>query len=530
MFCIIDNKNIPPHFIFQVLHSMRLREKPLNPWSVVNPDGTIQASHCDCMAGLGEVCSHVAAMLFTVMEIVRIRDTQTVTQEPAYWKFPTSMKKVEYKQVRDIDFTSTKSLKKQFERKLENTTQTVTSSPRQNRKQQVPPPTPDEVTDFLSKLHMTGQKAAILSVTEPYADEYVPTVEQTSMPQMLSDLKDIDALTISYGSLLERADEVELKVPSDEVNNVEVATRGQAKNKLWQDFRAGRVTASKMKQVCSTDPANPSQALIMSVCYPGTKTFSTDATKWGENNEKKARGQFVAEMQRQNEHINPAVTECGLYLSEEKPFIAASPDGIVECDCCGQSVLEIKCPYSHRDKALSNPDKGFYLVTSENGNVKLDKTHEYYFQVQTQLGVTGLSKAYFVVWTPIDLHIEIINFDKQFWEQICTSAEKIFRIALLPELIGKFYSRLPGSGFPTGMLEEKKTTDENERKNGEEERWCYCDQVESGQMIACDNQNCKLGWFHFACLKLDAPPKSLKWYCPDCRKLPEFKRKRKTLE
>ncbi|KAH3755881.1 hypothetical protein DPMN_190580 [Dreissena polymorpha] len=58
----------------KVLHSMRIRDKPLNPWLIVEPNGVIQASHCDCMAGLGEVCTHVAAMLFTVMEIVRIRD------------------------------------------------------------------------------------------------------------------------------------------------------------------------------------------------------------------------------------------------------------------------------------------------------------------------------------------------------------------------------------------------------------------------------------------------------------------------
>ena len=32
----------------------------------------------------------------------------------------------------------------------------------------------------------------------------------------------------------------------------------------------------------------------------------------------------------------------GLNLCKEKPFLAASPDGIVECDCCGKGILEIK--------------------------------------------------------------------------------------------------------------------------------------------------------------------------------------------
>ncbi|XP_077553350.1 uncharacterized protein LOC144168189 [Haemaphysalis longicornis] len=30
-------------------------------------------------------------------------------------------------------------------------------------------------------------------------------------------------------------------------------------------------------------------------------------------------------------------------------FFAASPDGLVECSCCGRGVLEIKCPCKHRN-------------------------------------------------------------------------------------------------------------------------------------------------------------------------------------
>lgn len=34
--------------------------------------------------------------------------------------------------------------------------------------------------------------------------------------------------------------------------------------------------------------------------------------------------------------------------------MGASPDGIVNCVCCGKGVLEIKCPYSCVDKLLLN--------------------------------------------------------------------------------------------------------------------------------------------------------------------------------
>ena len=53
-------------------------------------DGRIISGHCDCMAGLGETCTHISALLFYVETAVRIRDARTVTQEAAYWKPPSS--------------------------------------------------------------------------------------------------------------------------------------------------------------------------------------------------------------------------------------------------------------------------------------------------------------------------------------------------------------------------------------------------------------------------------------------------------
>ena len=49
-------------------------------------------------------------------------------------------------------------------------------------------------------------------------------------------------------------------------------------------------------------------------------------------------------------------------------------------------------------------------------------------------------------------------------------------------------------------------------------------------MIGCDNPNCKIEWFHFACLKItEAPKGKRKWYCPDCRILPGFNRSKQKI-
>lgn len=48
-----------------------------------------------------------------------------------------------------------------------------------------------------------------------------------------------------------------------------------------------------------------------------------------------------------------------------------------------------------------------------------------------------------------------------------------------------------------------------------EPKYCYCNQVSYGEMVACDNKNCEIEWFHYDCVGLKMPPKG-KWYCNEC--------------
>lgn len=45
---------------------------------------------------------------------------------------------------------------------------------------------------------------------------------------------------------------------------------------------------------------------------------------------------------------------------------------------------------------------------------------------------------------------------------------------------------------------------------------CRCPYDEVSEMIACDNPNCRVEWFHFDCVGITVAPKG-NWYCPDCR-------------
>ncbi|XP_070764836.1 inhibitor of growth protein 5a isoform X5 [Enoplosus armatus] len=48
-----------------------------------------------------------------------------------------------------------------------------------------------------------------------------------------------------------------------------------------------------------------------------------------------------------------------------------------------------------------------------------------------------------------------------------------------------------------------------------EPTYCLCHQVSYGEMIGCDNPDCPIEWFHFACVDLASKPKG-KWFCPRC--------------
>ncbi|XP_065862895.1 PHD finger protein ING1 [Euphorbia lathyris] len=48
-----------------------------------------------------------------------------------------------------------------------------------------------------------------------------------------------------------------------------------------------------------------------------------------------------------------------------------------------------------------------------------------------------------------------------------------------------------------------------------EPTYCFCQQVSFGEMVACDNPQCPIEWFHFGCVGLKEKPKG-KWYCSDC--------------
>ncbi|KAK9505315.1 hypothetical protein O3M35_009399 [Rhynocoris fuscipes] len=55
----------------------------------------------------------------------------------------------------------------------------------------------------------------------------------------------------------------------------------------------------------------------------------------------------------------------------------------------------------------------------------------------------------------------------------------------------------------------------NDAYDPNEPRYCICNEVAFGTMVACDNKSCPYEWYHYPCVGITDKPKG-KWYCPHC--------------
>ena len=462
------------------------------------------------MAGLGEACTHIATLLFAIDATVKMRDSKTVTQEPAYWLLPAARREIHYREVGEIDFTSAQTKRKNLEESIASglAPSPLAASPRVREPRKVIPPSDAELETFFHGLSLGDTKPAVLSLVSPYSDGYIPKQAQIVFPEMLRDLVREDHYKKPFNIVLEHSMAVKLAVCSEQIEAVEKATRAQSNSRLWPLFRAGRVTASKFRTVCHTDPSQPAASCIKGICYPD-RHLTTPAMRWGIKHEKCAKAAYVSRMMA--EHVNIYVRDSGFVIHREYPEIGASPDGVTWCDCHGEGSLEVKCPYILRDEDITTASEGATCLSKDtDGNLKLRVNHAYYYQVQCQLFVCGHAYGDFVVWTQRSCHCERIAKDDKFWEEMLPKARHFFRVGLLPELLGKCHTRPPLVGCPDIQTDSTASVTAVPV-------WCYCRKEESGDMVACDSGSCKYEWFHFACVGLLSEPKG-KWFCPECRK------------
>ena len=122
---------------------------------------------------------------------------------------------------------------------------------------------------------------------------------------------------------------------------------------------------------------------------------------------------------------------------------------------------------------LAEQINGFYMITASVMK-GLMSNHSYYYQVQTQLLVTGFKFCDFFVWTEKDTFLETIRVDTEIQADILSKTKSLFCNVLLPELVGKYF---------TNSINSDKSQD----------KWRMCKMSEGeDDFIMCGSKTCKI--------------------------------------
>ena len=110
------------------------------------------------------------------------------------------------------------------------------------------------------------------------------------------------------------------------------------------------------------------------------------------------------------------------------------------------------------------------------------------------------------------LFVQRIYPDVQHWNSVLPKLETFWRICILPEILGRWYTRR--CTIPPTLLSK--------------DAICFCRTERDEDSILCSNKDCPYQRFHPSCLSLTSIAMPKTWYCPHCCRLPQFKRKGNT--
>ena len=147
-----------------------------------------------------------------------------------------------------------------------------------------------------------------------------------------------------------------------------------------------------------------------------------------------------------------------------------------------KSILEVKCPYNIRNSFIKEDINKCFFLSTDNGEVTINKGHKYYTQVISQIQLSQSNQGYFIVWTTKDSFIEIVGKNEAFWEKASINLEIFFKKIVATRLLA--INPLKFCGTCQKVLLEKLKISSKETNM---------------QRICCDQ--CTI-WYHCKCKKV----------------------------
>ena len=302
----------------------------------------------------------------------------------------------------------------------------------------------------------------------------------------------------------------ECQMTADQVKRVEIETQGQNTNDLWYQQRKGRVTASnfhtfhtKAQSILNRRGQNdkkPVYSSLVSSLFSKSDVSHLPPIKWGTAHEKDALKAFMSDVASQHDGGLQGFKQNGLFIKPDYPYLAASPDSLFLCKCCGLSTVEAKCPYTVRNNNIHV--KGTYdqvdFLEDFNGKPRLNRSHKYYTQIQAQMWVCGVHHGFFIVWTQGGPPFyEQVQLDNEFCLNVVNNITLFYKSFVLPCLLG--YRDIYDCPKCNKVILE-----EDEISNSEKENSICCD--------TCST------WWHLQCadLTMSIADSLESWVCTSC--------------
>jgi hypothetical protein len=234
-------------------------------------------------------------------------------------------------------------------------------------------------------------------------------------------------------------------------NIIEQLTRND--EHLWYKLRVGRITATKAHSVMSKSKRanvniDPTNAIKLIMGYHKIK--ATDYMKLGIEMEELARLKYTQMMTDGcgeqvdidddtgldyiAKHVGFVCRKSGLQLHRKHHFLAATPDGVTFCECCGNGILEIKTLSKHFEDGIPNTVPNDICLNPE---LQLKITHPYYTQIQFQLLITDALFCDFVCVTKNEFYVQRILPDYDYICDLEKQCANFFKSYILKEIVSR---------------------------------------------------------------------------------------------
>ena len=182
------------------------------------------------------------------------------------------------------------------------------------------------------------------------SDDVTSHSETTSMddlPPLLSSVFNQDSIDWSAEDITNACNDAfeAIVITQAQANNLLVLTVDQSMSDLWFNHRIGRITASQMHNVLRYTGRRYPESIVRTIMQYTQLNSYLPALTWGREKESVAREEYVSQLKYSHTNFESRIP--GLIINPGYPYMAATPDGISSCECCGQRLLEIKCPGIH---------------------------------------------------------------------------------------------------------------------------------------------------------------------------------------